>query len=609
MNVAARSAHIGEQVNGIVLSVVMDSRGIYMSESIAESEKYAVPLLKNLDRLRTALVQWRENVPPARREKFVTAQAAAEHFIRFRSELVRLSRESTLVEARSFGDNDANRRVRAALNEQIKALATADMADVDQLTSLVNTEYDSAFRILIGLLIVGVLGGLGVAAHVVVHNIVHPLKAITAAMKDLVSGKDGVAVPHLGAKDEIGVLARGLEELHVAVYDAYRLNHMVDEQPAAVMLCTPDLKISYANKSASRILASMQGKTQMDMSSIVGRSVLEFHRNPEEIRKILNNPENLPFVGKLTMAGISIENVVDVVRDRHGRIVGTMLSWKDVTEYIELGEAFEREVKAMALTVADSCDQLKCAAEAMSSAANETRAESNTVATASEQATSHVQTVAAAAEQLFASIGEISRQVSTSANMAKATAEEARRVNTTLTTLVTSANKIGEVVTLISDIASQTNLLALNATIEAARAGEAGKGFAVVANEVKGLANQTARATEEIGGQVKEMQDITQETVHAIKRIIDDVSKIDTNSAGIAAAVEQQGAATAEISRNVQAAATGTSQVSNSIGKVVVAADHTDQSAGDVLSASRNLSQQTADLDDRLGDFLEKLRQ
>jgi methyl-accepting chemotaxis protein len=180
--------------------------------------------------------------------------------------------------------------------------------------------------------------------------------------------------------------------------------------------------------------------------------------------------------------------------------------------------------------------------------------------------------------------------------------------NATLESLVAAAQKIGDVVKLINGIASQTNLLALNATIEAARAGEAGKGFAVVASEVKGLANQTAMATEEIGSQVLQMQEVTRDSVAAIQRVIAVIGEIDTNAAAIAAAVEEQGAATKEISRNVQEAASSTQKVTSSIVTVATAADQAGRNASEMLTRMRKLSQEAGALDQRVEVFLQKMR-
>jgi len=254
------------------------------------------------------------------------------------------------------------------------------------------------------------------------------------------------------------------------------------------------MKVSYLNKSAKAILQRMAGGTNRNMSEVVGKSILDFHANPDGVRKIVTNVDGLPFTGKFTMAGVTIENVVDAVRDKQGKFVGTMLSWKDVTDYIKLSESFEKEVKSAAQSVAAACTQLAAAAENLTVAASDTKTQGSKAADSANHAMENVQTVAAASEELAASVSEISRQVSDSANLARKTAQEAQKTNATLSTLVEAAAKVSEVVGIISDIASQTNLLALNATIEAARAGEAGKGFAVVANEVKGLANQTAKS-------------------------------------------------------------------------------------------------------------------
>ncbi len=274
----------------------------------------------------------------------------------------------------------------------------------------------------------------------------------------------------------------------------------------------------------------------------------------------------------------------------------------------ELADSFQASVGGIVETVSSSATEMQSTAQALSTTAEETSRQSTVVAAASEEASTNVQTVASAAEELSASVSEISRQVSQSAEIAGKAVTDAERTNAQIQGLADAAQKIGEVVNLISDIASQTNLLALNATIEAARAGEAGKGFAVVASEVKNLATQTAKATEEITGQITGIQQATKDAVGAIQSIGQTIGSINEIASGIAAAVEEQGAATQEIARNVQQAAAGTTEVSSNISGVTQAAGETGAAAGQMLSASGELARQGEHLRTEVDKFLQAVR-
>ncbi|MBB4265757.1 methyl-accepting chemotaxis protein [Roseospira visakhapatnamensis] len=273
-----------------------------------------------------------------------------------------------------------------------------------------------------------------------------------------------------------------------------------------------------------------------------------------------------------------------------------------------LNRDFDAGVSGVLETVTAAATELQSTAESMASIAEEANSQATTVAAASEQASSNVQTVASAAEELSASIGEIGRQVQQSNDIARTAADEAARTNEVVSGLADAAQKIGEVVSLITDIADQTNLLALNATIEAARAGDAGKGFAVVANEVKSLASQTAKATEEIGQQIGAVQTETQTAVSAIESIATIIGSINEVTSTIASAVEQQNAATQEIARNVQQASVGTNEVSQTIVGVTDAARETGAAADSVLQASNSLGEQSVALRSMVQRFLADVR-
>jgi methyl-accepting chemotaxis protein len=269
---------------------------------------------------------------------------------------------------------------------------------------------------------------------------------------------------------------------------------------------------------------------------------------------------------------------------------------------------FEQMIGEIVTTVSSASSQLESSAGSLSATAARSQELSTVVAAASEEASTNVQSVASATEELSSSVNEISRQVQESARMAKDAVGQARSTTDRVSELSKAATRIGDVVELINTIAGQTNLLALNATIEAARAGEAGRGFAVVASEVKALAEQTAKATGEIGQQISGIQAATQDSVGAIKEISGTIEKLSEISSTIAAAVEEQGAATQEISRNVQQAAQGTQQVSSNITDVQRGATDTGAASSQVLSAAKTLSTDSGRLETEVSKFLTAVR-
>jgi len=326
--------------------------------------------------------------------------------------------------------------------------------------------------------------------------------------------------------------------------------------------------------------------------------------------------EEIPGVGRGDEVG-AMAATVQIFKDNAVRVRELEKSEADTragaanerrTVMENIANDFERSVNGIVRSVSMAAAGMQSTAESMTATASDASARAATVGTASESASNNVETVAAAAEELSSSVAEISRQVARSSEIATKAVGDAELTNATVKALSTGAEKIGEVVKLIHSIAAQTNLLALNATIEAARAGESGRGFAVVASEVKALANQTAKATEEISAQVAAMQSSTGDAVTAINGITETIAQMSEITVSISTAMEQQGDATREIARNIQSVAAGSTEISTHIGGVTTSATATGKAASEVLANARELDQQSGMLRSAVGGFLAKIR-
>jgi methyl-accepting chemotaxis protein len=397
---------------------------------------------------------------------------------------------------------------------------------------------------------------------------------------------------------------RSLQKLMLTwsvVTERENLKMMVDKMPINIMMCDPtEFKLNYLNETSRTTLKSIEHLLPVKADQMMGTCIDVFHKMPSHQRGILGNPKNLPYRSVIAVGPEKLDLNVAAIVDNKGYYVGPMVSWSVVTAQHQLAA----NVQEVSKSVASTSNELQATAQTLSAAAEETSSQSATVAAASEEASANVQTVAAAAEELSKTIQTVTEQVKKSAAVSKDAVEKAADTNRTMQELAAAAGKIGDVVSLINDIAAQTNLLALNATIEAARAGEAGKGFSVVASEVKSLANQTARATEDIARQIEAIQKGTENAVRSIQSVSEIIAQIDQISGAVMGSINEQAAATAEIARNVQEAATGTSEVSRNITGVQQAAGETGQASQQTLTAARDLSEMAVRLEAEISKFV-----
>ncbi|WP_170979295.1 methyl-accepting chemotaxis protein [Roseomonas sp. HF4] len=451
---------------------------------------------------------------------------------------------------------------------------------------------------------------LALSALLMARSIGTPLRRLAGAIGAIAGGDAAATVPERGRRDEIGRIAEAVEDLRVTVAEAFSRGQMIEQLPLGVLVADPrdGFRIRYANTHSTELVRTLEAHMPVKADGMIGQSIDIFHKGPGRVRGMLEDPSRLPHKARVRMGPETLDLNVSALRDPQGAYVGAMLAWQRVTEQARLADSFESDIGAVVQSVAASAGQLQQAARDLSDAAAEAGREAIAVSEVGVQAHADVQAVAAAAEEMAASVEEITRRVAEAAEVARRAVAEAKATDATMRGLADAASRIGDVVRLIGEIAGQTNLLALNATIEAARAGEAGKGFAVVAGEVKNLAGQTAKATEEIGRQIAGMQSATSQAVDAIRGIGATVDRTSDIATAIAAAVEEQGATTREIARSAAQVAQATDTVARRIEGIRAAADATGGSAGAVLEASGALSGNAETLRARADGFLREVR-
>ena len=503
-----------ERVNGLVYAVVMESRGVYMSDKPETVKKFGDGLLKFNEQILGVVRKWQEIVRSDDAEQFATFRKRIEQFVDFRKELVRRGIEIGPAAGREWGDNDANRSVRMALNKDLEALAGVYSERAKKIAeqTTVNRELSFVLTCLGGFALVLVVIGVVIIAR----SIARPLSAITSTIKRVAEGAQDVEVPHVDRADEIGALARAIQIFKDAMDRNRNLNAQVSADTEAREARSRHIETS-AEQFRQAIGAVLNAVTQ----------------NATAMRE-------------------TAQNITRVTSDANGR------------------------------------------AEAASGA--------------TAQASKNVSAVAGAAEELSTSVAEIGRQVRQSAGAVEQTGQRTEKSIAEIESLAAATQRIDGVLTLIQAIAEQTNLLALNATIEAARAGEAGRGFAVVAHEVKALAGQTAKATEEIGQNVSLIQASTKNAVDAVREIGGAVQDINNITSNIAGAVEQQDSATREISVNAQSAAQGNQTLVANIASLRDAIGETDSAAASVLTASSELTSTAETLSREVEKFFRNLR-
>ncbi len=379
-----------------------------------------------------------------------------------------------------------------------------------------------------------------------------------------------------------------------------RAGSMVDGTPINTLYADRDHKLSYLNTASLTTLRKIEKLLPKPVDQLLGQSIDIFHKNPEHQRKIVSDDRNLPHRAKIKLGKETLDLLVSPTYDQNRKFIGPMVTWDIITDRISLVETLELTAGQLAA----AAEELASTATQMSKVSERTTQQSVSASAAAEEVSKGVQTVATSTEEMTASIKEISKSSGDAATISRETVANAQATNQTIMQLGKSSQEIGNVIKVISSIAQQTNLLALNATIEAARAGDAGKGFAVVANEVKELAKQTAKATEEITIKIEAIQTDSKGAVSAVGNISKVIEKLNGIAMSIAASVEEQAATTGEVSRVVLESSKGVEEVANTIKQVATAAGESSTGASQTLEAAKTLSQ----LADKLTKLVKEIK-
>ena len=413
--------------------------------------------------------------------------------------------------------------------------------DADEVFAPIDSVIHTIIKAIIGIIVLSVCAALFLS-----RTLTHRIGNFVNLVSQIAEGETHITIPTPVVRDEISKLYGATEKLRDSVDEAYRLKFMVQDMstPVITLDAKNEFRINFVNTAAQTLLRKLEAHLPVSTANLIGTPLDSLRDQLKLSPEKLANEHALPLSFKTSIGPEHLSIEVSAVHNKAGSYEGAMITLTVITERARLADNFESSVKTVVTEVASAAAQMRGNAERLSTLAGETKHRSGLVASASTEAAQTANQVAAAAEELTAAIAEISSQVQKSSIVASQATNQAENINQSMHMLVDKSNRVGEVIQFITNIASQINLLALNATIESARAGEAGKGFAVVASEVKNLANQTAKATEEIVSQVQSMQDATHEAVRSVGEIIAIIGEISANTSSVAAAVEEQSAAT-----------------------------------------------------------------